>query len=578
MYFTSEEVYVAHWNSFHAAISPWFICLVIKCPYVATGEPDALDWYLDHVAQQHVTSREGGQLEREGLETAEGTIRWGLNHQYRWPEPGDSFQPCRCALVNPPEEGQPGISVRWRMRQLIESIHDRHYPRSLKADIPPVTDGKQRHRRSGVKLCARRERATQRAHPAPSSTATSCSSSSKHTSRADQEAMLKHLLRGTRPPQTTLQTHRGAALSYEDAVSTPEAVGEEGAECWTLEQIQTQYRREGRSVIRYDRLLTMHEGHSPAGWDAWGHPWAFMNVAQRQLPEGENVWYHALAGERVLIAVLVRFGQEPYFFPSARALLEALQRNACDRGVEIAPPTREGWTTNTQYEVEALLMPETYPPCDTVMNLLRRCNGFAYSAQGYRDAVPIPTGDTTLTLLDDGWDSPTEDFSALEESTDADAPRPGVDSGEEQASNLTSNLTLDEQWMAVHGIPAPAWAEVGFAGIKADMARRAAATPGTKEEITLYCPPRSWDPKHRMRAHLDARFPGTRVQIVQPVDYPEGHPVLVHALPQFQGNPLDNYNLCGPIPEWLRGYWTAATKVPAGEGRAQMTSSIKRLD
>ncbi len=256
--------------------------------------------------------------------------------------------------------------------------------------------------------------------------------------------------------------------------------------------------------------------------------------------------------------MLVRFAQEPYFFPSAGALLEALQHNTYDRGVEIAPPTLEGWTTNTQYEVEALLRPETYPPCDMVMNILRRWNGFAYSAQGYRDAVPMPTGDTTLTLLDDSWDSPTEDFSALEESTDADAPRPGADSGEEQASNLT----LDEQWMAVHGIPAPAWAEVGFAGIKADMARCAAATPGTKEEITLYCPPRSWDPKHRMRAHLDARFPGTRVQIVRPVDYPEGHPVPVHALPQFQGNPLDNYNVCGPIPEWLRGYWTAANQSP----------------
>ncbi len=93
-----------------------------------------------------------------------------------------------------------------------------------------------------------------------------------------------------------------------------------------------------------------------------------------------------------------------------------------------------------QYEVEALLRPETYPTCDTVMDILRRWNGFAYSAQGYRDAVPMPTGDTNLTLLDDSWDSPTEDFSALEESTDSDTPRPGADSGEEQASNLT----LDE--------------------------------------------------------------------------------------------------------------------------------------
>ena len=128
--------------------------------------------------------------------------------------------------------------------------------------------------------------------------------------------MLKHLLRGTRPQQTTLQTHRGAALSYEEAVSDLEAVREEGAECWTLEEIQAQYIREGRSRIRYDRLPTMREGHSPAGWDVWGRPWAFMNICRRLL-EGENVWYHALPGGRVLIAVLVRFAQEPYFFPSA---------------------------------------------------------------------------------------------------------------------------------------------------------------------------------------------------------------------------------------------------------------------
>ncbi len=193
MYFTSEEEYVAHWNSFHAAISPWFICPANGTPYVAAREPDALDWYLDHV-------------------------------------------------VNHPEEGQPGISVRWQMRQLIESIHDQQYPRNLQVDIPPVTDGKRRNRRSGVKVHARWERAAQMANQALSSTATSCSSSSRYKSKTDYEAMLKHLLRGTCPQQTTLQTHRGAALCYEDVVSNPEAAGEADADCWTLERIQTQYR------------------------------------------------------------------------------------------------------------------------------------------------------------------------------------------------------------------------------------------------------------------------------------------------------------------------------------------------
>ncbi len=33
----------------------------------------------------------------------------------------------------------------------------------------------------------------------------------------------------------------------------------------------------------------MPDGHSPAGWDEWGRPWAFMNVARRELPEGEDI-------------------------------------------------------------------------------------------------------------------------------------------------------------------------------------------------------------------------------------------------------------------------------------------------
>ncbi len=133
----------------------------------------------------------------------------------------------------------------------------------------------------------------------------------------------------------------------------------------------------------------MREGHSPAGWDAGGRPWAFMNIAKRQL-DGEDAWYHELPGGRVLVAVLVRFAQEPYFFHSARALLEALQRNACDRGMEIAPPTREGWTTNTRYEVEALLRPETYPPCDMVMDILRRWNGSPTAPRGTEMLCPCP--------------------------------------------------------------------------------------------------------------------------------------------------------------------------------------------
>ena len=79
-----------------------------------------------------------------------------------------------------------------------------------------------------------------------------------------------------------------------------------------------------------------------------------------------------------------------------------------------------------------------------------------------------------------------------------------------------------------------------------------------------------------MRAHQDARFPGMRVAVVRPADYPNGQPVPTHALSGFQGNPLDNFNVCGPIPEWLRGYWTAANQSPSWRG--ENTNDIFRQE
>lgn len=57
MYFTSEEGYLAHWNPFHTAATPWLVCPTASCTYIATGEPDALDRYLGHVADHHFTGQ-----------------------------------------------------------------------------------------------------------------------------------------------------------------------------------------------------------------------------------------------------------------------------------------------------------------------------------------------------------------------------------------------------------------------------------------------------------------------------------------------------------------------------------------
>ncbi len=53
-----------------------------------------------------------------------------------------------------------------------------------------------------------------------------------------------------------------------------------------------------------------------------------MNIAEADLPRDRGIW-HLLRGEGcALIAVLVRYDTEPYYFPDAEALLIALQRDA----------------------------------------------------------------------------------------------------------------------------------------------------------------------------------------------------------------------------------------------------------
>ena len=101
-YFTSEQKYLAHWSSVHAAATPWLVCPSSPCAYIATGEPDALDHYMGHLSDRHVMSRESGQLVREDEETCQDTTYCGLNPYFRQPTPGDAYQlHCR-ASVDPP--------------------------------------------------------------------------------------------------------------------------------------------------------------------------------------------------------------------------------------------------------------------------------------------------------------------------------------------------------------------------------------------------------------------------------------------------------------------------------------------
>ncbi len=71
------------------------------------------------------------------------------------------------------------------------------------------------------------------------------------------------------------------------------------------------------------------------------------------------------------------------------------------------------------------------------------------------------------------------------------------------------------------------------------------------EEVTIYRPPMNLEPCQWLLVFLDAHLQGTRVTVTRPATYHEGQPIPSHALSCFQGNPLDNYNVCDAVPEWL---------------------------
>ncbi len=99
------------------------------------------------------------------------------------------------------------------------------------------------------------------------------------------------------------------------------------------------------------------------------------------------------------------------------------------------------------------------------------------------------------------------------------------------------------------------------------MKQQAAATDRANvDEVTIYCPPPNLTPRQQMRALLDPQLPGAQVSKERSWDYEDDQAILDYALPRFQGNPKDNYQVMSPVPENLRGYWTQAHQRPRWEG------------
>ncbi len=186
-----------------------------------------------------------------------------------------------------------------------------------------------------------------------------------------------------------------SALTYEDAQVDG---GKEKPEYWAHNRVMEESFSGGRSIVAYRSLPLMRSDRRPAGWDKWGRPWALMDIAKKHVPNGRKVWRHSHMPGRVLVAVLVRNDEEPYYFSDAPALLKALHRSVKAEGVTAAQPGAQGWSERELRQVQHLLRPHTYPPCGAVTSCLRKWTQFAHREEGYRKGPPMPGGPEPVTF------------------------------------------------------------------------------------------------------------------------------------------------------------------------------------
>ncbi len=129
-----------------------------------------------------------------------------------------------------------------------------------------------------------------------------------------------------------------AALTYEDT-----HVGrrdKKGLECWSLARLMNACRQMGKSMVDYATLPIMQTGRRPTGWDAWGlvRHWVLLHIAEKDLLKDIRIWHLPRTNGHTFIAVLLRYYDEPYYFPHVGSLLKALQRNAQGEDVIVSQP------------------------------------------------------------------------------------------------------------------------------------------------------------------------------------------------------------------------------------------------
>ncbi len=155
-----------------------------------------------------------------------------------------------------------------------------------------------------------------------------------------------------------------AALAYEDTFVKE---GKKAPECWSFARVMTESRR---SVVVYGTLPLMWQGKRHGGWGNCGRPWTLMDIAEEHIPKDREVCRHPHMDGRAFITVLVRYDDEPYYFPDAKALLKALHQSAETEKIEISPPGFNSWNArdlDIQWNDCCSRQPTPPPPCPVLL-------------------------------------------------------------------------------------------------------------------------------------------------------------------------------------------------------------------
>ncbi len=161
LYFIMEEEYLAHWNAFHAAVSPWYVCPTKGCKFIVPGEPNAFDCYMMHVQRCHVNHGRTGGLERESRDTTQDSVRWGVNPCFRDVGLKDHHPPTRRTPVEDPGD-LPVIGARWVVRPQMNSLHQNGFPDEEFLDHQPYWREYKKRTRGGTNPKHQREKEVRR--------------------------------------------------------------------------------------------------------------------------------------------------------------------------------------------------------------------------------------------------------------------------------------------------------------------------------------------------------------------------------------------------------------------------------